>query len=98
MPLIAGMFASLAALSVLALLGAARGVAWAARRASRRGPALLRLALGNLGRPGAATVPVMMAAGLGLTVLVIVATVESHAQRHLGGALPERAPDLFFLA
>lgn len=98
MPLIAGMFAGLAAVSVLALLGAAKGLAWAARRAPRRGPTLLRLALGNVSRPGAATGPVMMALGLGLTVLVVVATVDSHARRHLGEALPERAPDLFFLA
>ncbi|TVR96782.1 MAG: FtsX-like permease family protein [Rhodospirillales bacterium] len=98
MPLIAALFTALAGAGVIALLGAAKAVAWAARRAPKRLPAAVRLAVGNLGRPGAATLPVVMAAGLGLTVLVTVAIVADHAHRHLRETLPAEAPDLFFLA
>jgi putative ABC transport system permease protein len=58
---------------------------------------LLRLGLANLHRPGASTVPVIIAMGLGLTVLVTLLLVERNFQRQLQTTLPETAPTYFFI-
>ncbi|MEJ0070785.1 MAG: FtsX-like permease family protein [Pseudomonadota bacterium] len=57
----------------------------------------LRLALGNLRRPGAPTASVVLSLGLGLTVLVIVALIEGNLSRQVQERLPERAPSFFFI-
>ena len=57
----------------------------------------LRLAVANLHRPGAATPSVVLSLGLGLTVLVAVALVESSLGREVTERLPERAPSTFFI-
>lgn len=96
-PLPAAMFAVGAGGAALLFLGLGKALAWAAGRArGGRGP-LLRLALGNLSRPGAITGPVVMALGLTLTVLVTVVTIEAQATRHLAGAVPETAPAVVFI-
>jgi len=75
---------------------AGQGVMALARRVHATGPRL-RLALGNLHRPGAATPSVVMSLGLGLTVLVTVATIEGNVSRQISDRLPARAPSFFFL-
>ncbi|MBP2230942.1 putative ABC transport system permease protein [Azospirillum agricola] len=78
-----------------ALLG--HGLALAARRLARgRGP-LVRLAVANLGRPGAPTVPVAVALGVGLTVLVAVGVTGTAAVEHVEATLPAETPSLIFL-
>jgi len=57
----------------------------------------MRLALANLHRPGAPTGSVVMSLGLGLTVLVTVALIESNLGRQITKSLPERAPGYFFI-
>lgn len=96
MPLVALAFATAAAAAVLLFLGLGKAIAWAAGRARTRRP-LLRLALTNLSRPGAATAPVVMALGLSLTLLVAVKTIEGNALDHLAGALPREAPEIVFI-
>ena len=75
---------------------AGQGVMQIAKRIHASGPRL-RLALGNLHRPGAATPSVVMSLGLGLTVLVTVATIEGNISRQITDRLPARAPSFFFL-
>lgn len=75
---------------------AGQGVMQIARRIHASGPRL-RLALGNLHRPGSATPSVVMSLGLGLTVLVTVATIEGNISRQITDRLPARAPSFFFL-
>jgi len=58
------------------------------------GHVLMRLALGNLHRPGAPTGAVVMALGLTLTLLVALDGIERAAARHVATTLPETAPDL----
>ena len=48
-------------------------------------------------RPGAPTLPLVMAAGLCLTIVVAVESVRQNADRHLVGALPASAPGLVVL-
>jgi putative ABC transport system permease protein len=80
---------------------AARGLAELARRAGRidrvRKRPTLRLALANLTRPGAATVSVVLSLGLGLTILVAIAQVESDFRAEIQAVMPVEAPAFFFL-
>lgn len=85
----------LAALVLFRLASA--GVMLLARRLRRiRWPAL-RMAVANLHRPGAATPSVVLSLGLGLTVLVAVALVESSLGREVTERLPAQAPSTFFI-
>ncbi len=68
-----------------------------AKRAPRTRFPTLRLAIGNIHRPGALTTPVILSLGLGLTLLVTLALIDGNLRRELNGSLPERAPDFFFV-
>lgn len=61
-----------------------------------RGTAL-RLAVRNIHRPGALTPSVVLSLGLGLTLLVGLALVDTNLRSQLSGAVTERAPDFFFV-
>ncbi|MBT6283688.1 MAG: FtsX-like permease family protein, partial [Rhodospirillaceae bacterium] len=67
------------------------------RLSALRGRPLIRLALANLHRPGAPTVPLVMAAGLCLTLVVAVDSISRNANRHLAATLPASAPGLVVL-
>jgi putative ABC transport system permease protein len=84
-----------AALGLLRLLaeGLRRGLAALPRA---RSP-LLRLALTNLIRPGAATGGVVTALGLGLTLLATVTLLSATINTQVAAALPARAPSFFFV-
>ena len=101
LPVVAVVFAAAAGLVVAAFLALGRLVAIAARVTGRlpalRGRPLIRLALANLHRPGAPTVPLVMAAGLCLTLVVAVDSISRNADRHLAATLPASAPGLVVL-
>jgi putative ABC transport system permease protein len=88
-----------AALLVLAL--AAYGLARLARRLARsgalRGRVALRLALSSVGAPRAETVQVVMALGLGLSVLAAVGQIDSNLRSAIARDLPQKAPSYFFV-
>jgi putative ABC transport system permease protein len=90
---------AIVAFGVLGL--AARGLAMLARRIGRldwvRRRPTLRLALANLTRPGAATVSVVLSLGLGLTILVAIAQVETDFRGEIERVMPAEAPAFFFL-
>jgi putative ABC transport system permease protein len=90
-------FVLCAAGALLLFQGAGTGLVALAQRIPRPRRAGLRLALANLVRPGAPTVSVVTSFGLGLTVLVAIALVESNLAGTLGRTLPERAPALYFI-
>ncbi len=87
-----------AAVVVLALL---RLVATAVMAVARRLPRVrstgLRLAIGNIHRPGALTPSVVLSLGLGLTVLVTISQIDGNLRRQFEAALPDHAPAFFFL-
>jgi putative ABC transport system permease protein len=70
-----------------------------AKLASKRGTrsAVLRFALANLHRPGAPVGRIVLALGLGATVLVTIALLEGNLDRQLREQLPEKAPSFFFI-
>jgi putative ABC transport system permease protein len=55
-----------------------------------------RLALANLIRPGAPSTSIMVALGLGLTLLATVALLDASVRAEVEDQLPERAPSFFF--
>jgi putative ABC transport system permease protein len=59
--------------------------------------ARLRLALANLARPKAATVPVMVALGLAMTLFVALVEVEGNLRHEITERIPDRAPAYFFI-
>src|SRR5262249_31660459 len=58
---------------------------------------MLRRALADLAGPRAPTGSVMLALGIGLTVLVGIAMVEGNLRRELEQAMPARAPSFYFI-
>ncbi|MFT6557812.1 ABC transporter permease [Sneathiella sp.] len=72
-------------------------VQWLARHAPRANIPVLRLAIANLHRPGAATASVILSMGLGLTLFVTVALIEGNLRAQVQDQLPENAPAFFFI-
>ncbi len=75
----------------------ALGVMALARRLPRPHAPMVRLALGNVHRPGALTPTVVLSLGLGLTLLVAIALVDRSLNDELTGPLQEEAPSFFFV-
>lgn len=71
-----------------------RLVSLMAKKLAKGQGAWLRMALGNLHRPGSPTAAVVMALGLTLTGLVALDAIAQIAGRHLHQALPNSAPDM----
>ena len=89
----------IAALAVLGL--AAWGLRRLARRLARakalRGRVALRLALASISAPRAETMQVVLALGLGLTVLAAVGQIDANLRAAITRDLPTRAPAFFFV-
>ncbi|MBE7183933.1 MAG: ABC transporter permease [Methylobacterium mesophilicum] len=78
-----------------------RGVGWLVQAIARRAPhsrsTALRLAVGNIHRPGALTPSVVLSLGLGLTLLVTLALIDGNLRNQIANNLPADAPDFFFV-
>lgn len=72
-------------------------ITYLASRSPRVSSATLRLAIGNIHRPGALTSSVILSLGLGLSLLVTIALIDGNLRRELTANLPERAPNFFFI-
>lgn len=90
-------FVAGAAASMLTFLFAARGAMAMARRVRGVRNRTLRLALAGLHRPGAATASVVMSLGIGLTVLIAIALIQSNLSHQVNDELPADAPSFFFV-
>lgn len=86
---------SIAAFGVLRLV--ADGIRWLARRAPRTRSTAVRLAVGNIYRPGALTPSVVLSLGLGLTLMVAIALIDGNLRRQVTENIPAQAPDFFFV-
>lgn len=90
---------------VVAALGVLAMAAWCLTRAARRlarlrilrGSVAWRLALASIGAPRSEAVQVVLALGLGLTVLASVGQIESNLRAAISRDLPTRAPSFFFV-
>ncbi|HMN54234.1 MAG TPA: ABC transporter permease [Sphingopyxis sp.] len=96
-PLFALSFIGAAAALLLILVA----LGWLVRRTASRLPRpkrpLLRLALANLHRPGAATGALVVALGLGLTLFVTLAAIQTSITAEIARTVPQRAPSFFVL-
>ncbi len=87
-----------AALALLLILTAiAWAIRWIASRLPRPKAPLLRVALANLHRPGAQTRGLVVALGLGLTLFVTLAAIQTSISNEIARSVPERAPSFFVL-
>lgn len=84
--------------AVFALLG---GIGWLVRRGARAVPRprrpLLRLAIANLHRPAAQTDRLIVALGLGLTLFVMLAVLQTNLANQIERTIPATAPNFFVL-
>lgn len=94
---VAAIFVGAAVFAFLVLRAVGWGVQALARRAPRVRSTALRLAVGNIHRPGALTPSVVLALGLGLTLLATLALIDGNLRRQIAGNLPEVAPNFFFV-
>jgi putative ABC transport system permease protein len=87
------------ALTVLAMAawGLARLARWLARGRMMQGRVALRLALASVGAPRSETMQVVLALGLGLSVLAAVGQIDSNLRQAIARDLPGRAPSFFFV-
>ncbi|TCL72800.1 ABC transporter permease [Rhizobium sp. BK251] len=94
---IATVFVVATAFSFILLRLVAALVGWLARRSPRVNSPALRLAIGNIHRPGALTPSVVLSLGLGLTLLVTLTLIDGNLRRQLTGSMTEHAPNFFFV-
>jgi putative ABC transport system permease protein len=94
---IASVFLAAIAFAFVVLRLVASGVKAIAKRSPRVHSAALRLAIGNIHRPGALTPSVVLSLGLGLTLLVTLTLIDGNLRRELTDSLPDRAPNFFFV-
>ncbi|MBL0374649.1 ABC transporter permease [Rhizobium sp. KVB221] len=94
---IATAFLGSTAVAFVVLRLVALGISAIARHAPKVSSPALRLAIGNIHRPGALTAPVVLSLGLGLTLLASLALIEGNLRGNLSGALAEKAPNFFFV-
>ena len=86
------------AIAVFALLRLVAMVTiWIARRLPRFRSTALRMAIGNIHRPGSLTPTVILSLGLGLALLTTIIEIDGNLHRQFTAALPDKAPSFFFL-
>ncbi|MGH6870275.1 MAG: ABC transporter permease [Rhizomicrobium sp.] len=96
-PLFAAYFLGGLAAGLVALTLFAEAFRWVLHRLPRPGSSTMRLALANLTRPGAATASVVVALGLGLTLLSAVMLLDGTISAQVKDDLPATAPTFFFV-
>ncbi len=94
---VAWIFVVAAVVSFIVLRGVGAVVQAVARRSPHVRSTALRLAIGNIHRPGALTPSAVLSLGLGLTLLVTLALIDGNLTRQIAGNLPEQAPNFFFV-
>lgn len=82
-------------------LGLLRLTSWLIERGAAKAPrsrnTLVRMAVANLHRPGAATGAVVLSLGLGLTLFAGLALIEGNLKQRLTEQVPDEAPAFFFI-
>ncbi|WJH41363.1 ABC transporter permease [Aliirhizobium terrae] len=94
---IASLFLISVACAFLLLRVVAAGITALARRSPRVNSPALRLAIGNIHRPGALTPSVVLSLGLGLALLVTLALIDGNLRNQLNGRISAQAPNFFFV-
>lgn len=94
---IAIVFTAAIACSFLLLQGVSIIIRYLAKNApSSRSPAL-RMAIANIHRPGSLTSSVILSLGLGLALLVALASIDGNLRSQIANNIPNDAPEFFFV-
>lgn len=96
-PLFSAGFLATSCAILLILAGLGWLIRFTARKLPRVRQPLVRLAVAGLHRPGAQTGALVVALGLGLTLFVILAAIQTSLSSEITRSVPERAPNLFAL-
>ena len=94
-PGLAALFVAGASLLLGALAALGLGIRRLAAYLPRPRSPILRLALGNIHRPGAQTARLVTALGFGLSAFVMLAVVDTSLDASIERRIPTRAPDYF---
>ncbi|MGF9565767.1 ABC transporter permease [Neorhizobium sp. JUb45] len=94
---IASIFLGAVAAAFVLLRIVAGGISALARHCPRVSSPALRLAIGNIHRPGALTSSVVLSLGLGLALLVTLTLIDGNLRRQLNGTMTQNAPNFFFV-
>ncbi len=94
---VAGVFLVSTGIAFVVLRLVSTAIRLIAQRLPRVRSTPLRLAIGNIHRPGALTHSVVLSLGLGLTLLVTLASIDNSLRREIGTGLAARAPNFFFV-
>jgi len=94
---IAATFMGAVAFSFLLLRAVSFAIQWLASKIPSPRSTELRLALGNIHRPGSLTPSVVLSLGLGLALIAALTLIDSSLRNQIAGNLPDRAPDFFFV-
>jgi putative ABC transport system permease protein len=92
---IASVIGTVIVFAILRLVAAV--LMFGAQHAPRLPKTELRLAIGNIHRPGVLTPSLVLSVGLGSTLLVAISLIDGNISRQLTKSLPERAPSFFFV-
>ncbi|EKV30493.1 hypothetical protein C882_4452 [Caenispirillum salinarum AK4] len=98
MPVATAAFLVVCAAAAALFAVAGRGLARLARRLARGRRGAVRMALINIGRPDAPTVPVTVVLGLSLALVTAVGLTGRAALHHMDATLPAEAPDAVVLS
>lgn len=94
---IAVVFVGAIVFAFVILRAVAAVIAWLAKRSPRVSSPALRLAIGNIHRPGALTPSVVLSLGLGLALLVTLTLIDGNLRQQLTGRMAGGAPNFFFV-
>lgn len=94
---VAIVFIAAIAFSFILLRVVAIIIQWIAKQAPRSGSTSLNMAIANIHRPGSLTPSVILSLGLGLALLVALASIDGNLRNQITNNLPEDAPDFFFV-
>ncbi|MDE3059580.1 MAG: ABC transporter permease [Pseudomonadota bacterium] len=91
-------FAAGLAVSLLVFYAISEGIKRAALQRAHKGWRLtVSMALANLSRPGAATASMVVALGIGMTLMIALTLVGGNLRHEMEEGLPEHAPAFFLL-
>ncbi len=90
-------FCGSAAVTLLLFRGGGAVLVAASRRVRVRRNVAVRLGIANLHRPASPAPLLLVALGLGLTTLAVVALIEGNIRAQILGDLPGEAPSFFFI-
>ena len=94
---IAWIFVGAIVFAFVLLRGVSWLIQWSARQVRHVRNTPLRMAIGNIHRPGALTPSVVLSLGLGLALLVALALIDGNLRNQISANIPKDAPDFFFV-